>query len=187
MEALALTDEQAHAGLRMCKSVALADGDLSPKELAFLRAAAGALGVPCDPLGLAPATPDEVGAVLRTPCLRERAVQAALLMALADGEVRSAEVDCVERFGRALGIAEPRIRNLRQLADRHVRRMWLDLARRSFARPVFEETLRTRGLSGVWTLIARMNSRDLSVGWDYTDDLALPIDAVRRKYGVPPP
>jgi hypothetical protein len=29
-------------------------------------------------------------------------------------------------------------------------------------------------------------NRDLSVGWDYADDLALPLDDVRRKYGVPP-
>ncbi len=28
-------------------------------------------------------------------------------------------------------------------------------------------------------------NRDLSMGWDYAEDLPLALDAVRRKYGVP--
>src|SRR5438132_14117846 len=70
MEALAPTPDEAMAGLRMCKAVALADGDLAPGEAALLRAAASALGIGCSPEELRPATPEEVASALPSALLR---------------------------------------------------------------------------------------------------------------------
>jgi tellurite resistance protein len=156
MERLAPTADEALAGLRMCATVARADGELSPKETALLSAAGRALGAPCDPATLPPIDAGDVAMALRDPVMRERAVQAALLVAMIDGEVDAAEVRTIESFAGALGVSEPRIANLRQLAEGHVRRMWLDLARRSFAKPIFEEALRARGLGGVWNIVGPM-------------------------------
>ncbi len=156
MERLALTEAEATAGIRMCKAVAVADGELTPKESGLLEAAARALGLRCDPAALAPASAEEVSETLVDPVLRERAVQAALLVAMIDGEVSGAEIAAIESFADRLGVAEPRIRNLRQLTEGHVRRMWIDLARRSFAKPIFEGALRDRGLGGVWRIVGPM-------------------------------
>lgn len=156
MDRLALTETEAMAGLRMCATIARADGALSPKEVSLISAAGRALGRACEPESLRPIGADELASALVGPAVRERAVQAALLMAMIDGEVDPDEIALVEDFALALGVSEPRVRNLRQLADGQVRRMWLDLARRSFAKPIFEQALRARGLGGVWKIVGPM-------------------------------
>lgn len=156
VERLDFTPEEALAAVRMMKAVAVADGDLSAEERALLEAAGRALGLERSADAIAPAAPADVVDALRDPRLRERAVQATILVAMIDQRVREEELRAVERFAAALDVDEPRLANLRQLARGHVRRMWLDLARRSFARPIFEETLRKRGLVGLWTIVAPM-------------------------------
>ncbi len=155
MERLDLGPEEALAALRMMKAVAAADGELSAEERALIDAAAQALGIDARADDVAPAAPEDVDA-LRDPLVRERAVQAAILVAMIDQQVRAEELSAVERFAATLGIDEPRVANLRQLARGQVRRMWLDLARRSFARPIFEEALRSRGLGGLWKIVGPM-------------------------------
>jgi hypothetical protein len=156
VETTPFTEEQALAGLRGAKAIALADGTLSEAEVALLEAAARALGVTCDVAALLPASGEEVAALLPAGVLRERAVEAAIVLAMIDGVVRPEEVRAIETYARALGVDEPRVANLRQLSAGHVRRMWVDLARRSFAKPIFEEALRRRGLGGVWKIVAPM-------------------------------
>ena len=156
MDHLALTHQQVRAGLAMMKAIALADGALDEKEVSLIEASAKALGRPCDAGALEPAAPADVAAALTSPLVRERALQAAMLVAMIDGNVSPLEVEALASFATALGVDDARLHNLDQLARGHVRRMWLDLARRSFARPVFEEALRKRGLSGVLTIVAPM-------------------------------
>ena len=157
MDWIELTDDEALAGLRMMKAVALADGALDDKEVSLIEASARALGQSsCDARALEPAAPADVSAMLSSPRVRERALQAAMLVAMIDGNVSPLEVSALASFARALEVDEPRLHNLDQLARGRIRRMWLDLARRSFARPVFEEALRKRGLAGVLAIIAPM-------------------------------
>jgi tellurite resistance protein len=184
VERLAPTEHEATVGLRMMKAVALADGELSDREVALIEAAGRALGVRTEARALAPATPEEAAEGLSGPVLRERAVQACLLVAMIDGSVSAEEVASVESFAGRLGVSEPRVRNLRQLADRHIRRMWLDLARRSFARPIFEETLRSRGLGGVWRMVGPMVGlgKDPELVRRYNDLGRLPEGTLGRAY-----
>lgn len=156
MEALDLTPAEALAALGMMKAVACADGEMSAEEAAWIRAAAGALGAGVDPAELAPATADEVAGAIVDARHRERAVQASILVAMMDQRVREEELREIARFAAALGVDEPRLANLRQLARGQIRRMWLDLARRSFARPIFEKALGERGLGGLWSIVAPM-------------------------------
>jgi tellurite resistance protein len=156
MDRIELSDVEAVTGLRMMKTIALADGALSEKEITLIDAAALAIGRRCDPRTLEPITADEVARALGSAVLRERAVQAAIVVALIDGEATLAEAAAIESFARALEVDEPRLRNLRQLASGHIRSMWLDPARRSFARPIFEQALRKHGLAGVYKIVAPM-------------------------------
>ena len=95
MEASPFTAQEAIAGLRGAKAIALADGNLSEKELALLEAAARALGVICDVAALEPATAEEVAAALPEGVLRERAVQAAIIVAMIDGVASPEEVRAI--------------------------------------------------------------------------------------------
>jgi tellurite resistance protein len=184
VERLAPTVEEAVAALRMMKAIALADGGLDEREVSLIGASARALGVSCDARTLAPATAEEVGAALGDPRLRERAVQAAVLVAMIDGTAAHAEVEAIEHFAAALGVDEPRVRNLRQLADGHVRRLWLDLARRSFARPIFERALKERGLEGVLRIALPMVGlgKDPDLARRYNDLGKLPEGTLGRAY-----
>ncbi|HVH43603.1 MAG TPA: hypothetical protein VM925_14710 [Labilithrix sp.] len=177
-------EHEARTGLRAMMTVASADGRVAPEELALITAAARALDVPLDPHTLAPITPEEVGAVFVSPERRTIVVQAMILVALMDGDVSGRELELVERFAAALAIDEPRVRNLRQLAEGRLRVLWLDLARRSFARPIFEETLRTKGLLGVWKIVGPLVglAKDHDLARRYSDLGRLPEGTLGRAY-----
>lgn len=166
------------------KAAALADGELSCAEIDLLRAAALALGVSVDPQELAVVSPEQLAASLRDAQERERVVQAMILMALMDGAARPEEAALVEVYAEGLGVSEPRVRNLRQLAQGRVRLMWLDLARRSFARPIFERALRERGLAGIWRIVAPMLGlgRDAALARRYRALGGLPAGTLGRAY-----
>ncbi|MBS2020602.1 MAG: hypothetical protein JST00_47550 [Deltaproteobacteria bacterium] len=169
------------------KAIALADGELSEREVHLIASAARALGAPAgvdDVAALAPMEAEEAALALGDPTARERTVQAALLVAMIDGEATMAEVHAIERFARAAGVTEPRVENLRQLARGQVKRMWIDLARRSFARPIFEETLREKGLGGVWKIVAPMIGlgKDADLARRYNDLGKLPSGTLGRAY-----
>lgn len=184
MDRLVLTADEAAAGLRMMKAVALADGALGEKEITLIEAAARAIGHPCDARALDPAAPEEVARALGTETLRERAVQAAIVAALIDGEATAPEAATIESFAKALGVDEPRVKNVRQLARGHIRLMWLDLARRSFARPIFEEALRKKGLAGVYEIVAPMVGlgKNPDLARRYNDLGKLPEGTLGRAY-----
>jgi len=184
MEPIALTEAEATAGLRMMKAVALADGALADKEVALIEASARALGVTCDARALEPATAAVVKEALGAPLLRERAVQAAILVAMIDGEASASEVETIASFARELGVDEPRVANLRQLANGQLRRLWIDLARRSFARPIFERALRERGLAGIWKIVGPMVGlgRDPDLARRYADLGRLPEGTLGYAY-----
>ncbi|MCA9586980.1 MAG: TerB family tellurite resistance protein [Myxococcales bacterium] len=185
MASLALSTEQATAGLRALVTVAGADGERSTPELRFIETAAKALRLDgVDVSALTPIEPDELGRVLETRAHRELAIQAMILTTLLDGHATEDEAGEVERFARALDVDEPRVKNLRQLAEGHTRVMWLDLARRSFARPIFERALAANGLRGVWKIVGPMIglAKDPDLARRYNDLGKLPEGTLGRAY-----
>lgn len=180
----AVDPEAVRVGVRMAKTVALADGQLDAREITLIETAARAFGVGVQATDIEPITPDEAARSLEVRALRERAIQAVILLAIIDGEARTAEVETITRFARALEVDEPRVKNLQQLAAGHVKRMWLDLARRSFAVPVFKEALDTRGLGGVYAIVAPMVGlgKDPDLARRYNDLGRLPEGTFGRAY-----
>jgi tellurite resistance protein len=157
MRAFTASPLEAQAGLRAMATCARADGAFTPTEAALITSAAQLLGAPLeDPQALASIEPDELQAALSDPAHREAVVQAMILLSVMDGDASGAEAAVVERFAKALGVDEPRVANLRQLSMGRVRTLWLDLARRSFARPIFERTLKEKGPMGVWKIVGPM-------------------------------
>lgn len=136
---------------------ARADGPEAPLEAELVVVAAQLLGVPLvDTAALPSIEAAELARVFPDLPRRERVLQAMILMALVDGDVSGAEVALVSEVARALAVDEPRVQNLRHVAERRFRTLWLDLARRSFAKPIFERTLREKGLLGVWKIVGPM-------------------------------
>lgn len=122
-------------------------------ERALLDVAARIVGQPT--LGeVVPLEPEAVAALATTPKVRERIVQSAILATLMDGVVEAEEVAGVRALARALDVDEPRLVALSHLARGRTALAWLDLARRSFARDVFEKALAGGGPSHLYKIVA---------------------------------
>ncbi len=143
--------------LRAMRRVAEVDGEAHPLEDAMMQVAADLCGISADLFESC--GPEELVTAALPAKDAERLIQACILVALMDERVAEEEVEIIRRFAVACGVSEPRLKNLSQLARGATRTLWLDLARRSFARSVFEETMKTKGFSGVWKIIGPMLGR----------------------------
>ncbi len=184
MDFLGLAAHDAVLGLRAMKAVAQADGWESAQESELLFAAARAFGVELDPGDLGPIDPEGLMQSLSGPEARLRVIQAMILMAMMDGEIDDQEVSTIEAYAGRLGIDEPRLHNLRQLAQGRVRLAMLDLARRSFARPVFEDAFKQEGLRGVWKIVGPLmgGARDDALAQRYRSTGQCPEGSLGRAY-----
>lgn len=181
-----LSPTEIEAALRAMVTVARVDGRLHPAERAWMESASRALGsrLACDVDALVPIEPDELARLVPSREGRELVVRVMILVALMDGDVSGAEAALVERVARALDVDEPRVANLRQLEEGHLRLLWLDLARRSFARPIFEKTLKKKGLRGVWKIVGPMFglAKDPDLARRYCDLGKLPEGTLGHSY-----
>lgn len=157
MKLFSFSPDEALVAVRAMLTCARADGEIKPSEADLAATAAAMFGLPATvPAELPSVGPDEIRAAFPSAKGRERVLQTMILMALMDGDVTGAEVELVAEYARALEVPEPRVENLRQISEGRLRTLWLDLARRSFARPIFEQTLKDKGLRGVWKIVGPM-------------------------------
>jgi hypothetical protein len=112
---------RAHAVLRAIKTVALASGAYDDGERALVRAAASAFGVDADDASLEPIRGDELAAAIASHDERLRALQACMLMTVADAAVTPPELAVLDEYRVALGVDEPRVQVLRAIAHDHQR------------------------------------------------------------------
>jgi uncharacterized tellurite resistance protein B-like protein len=185
MQDIQVSPAQARAAMRALAMVARASHGVDASEAALLKAAAAALRVD-EPLdALAPIEPDEIAAVLPTERDRTRLVEAMMLTAIVDQEVDGAELAVIDRFAKAFGIDEPRLRNLHQFVDGHHARMKLDVMRRSyFTEHVIAEAWKAEGLKGVWKAVGPRwgFAKDPELAWRYKQLGLLPEGTLGREY-----
>lgn len=127
------------------KTVALADGEETPKERALLEIVAQTLKTSAAVTPLAPSDLEHLG-----DTERERIVQCMLLMAVMDGVGARAEADLIETFADHLEVTDQRVHNFRQLAEGRIARMRFDLSRRGYAIEELAQTIEEEGLRGVY-------------------------------------
>jgi hypothetical protein len=176
---------QAETAVRAFKTVALANGVVHETEAALLRAAAAALGVSTPLEALTPIEPDDAARSITDPPGRTRLIEGMMLMALMDQRVDAPELAVIDRFARALGVDEPRVKNLHQFVDGAFTRLKLDVARRSyFAQHVATEAWKHDGLVGVWKAFApRVGlGTDPELAWRYKQLGLLPEGTLGRLY-----
>jgi uncharacterized tellurite resistance protein B-like protein len=162
-------------------AVARADGEVTPPEQVLLDAAREALGLGSD----VEAQAFEATRLADVePTVRERVVQAMLLMAVMDGSGSPHEARLVETTATQLGVTEPRVRNLRQLAEGRVRAMWLDLTRKGYAKEEFLRAAKEDGVRGLWKTFAPILglSTDAALADRYIASGRLPAGTLGRAY-----
>src|SRR5688572_6652661 len=125
-----LSEAQLQTGLRVLKQVAAADGAFESEERELIAAVARVCGIDVDAEELDPIGVDEVARAFADPTLRTRVVQAMIVVAVIDGAVTSSELAVVRRYAEALGVDEPRVRNLAQLVEGNIHVLKLDAFRR---------------------------------------------------------
>ena len=189
---LSLIDpQQIELGLRAVKMVAMADGEFDARERKLLASAERALRRPGEAArdldALAPIEPDDLAAKIADPLLRERIVQAQIIMAMMDGDIEASEYAVVARFAKVLEIDEPRLVNMRQYMDHHYSLLKLDLNRRSqMVGSAVKHAYRTAGLRGAWKATAPFMTKrfavDEDLAWRYRRLGLLPEGTFGRIY-----
>lgn len=150
MTFLVPTREQAHAGLRAIKTTL----DRTGGPTAAHREAIGAvqshlLRTDFDLDALAPIDPEELASVVTDPALREQLVSALVTVTMLSEHVDPAHADAVDAFAKALGVAPPVLRELRDLAEERYLRLRFDVIRRGPAPDAMKKIYERDGAVGV--------------------------------------
>jgi tellurite resistance protein len=149
---LSFPQQTIRAALGAARVVASADGKFDDHERSLLAAAARALSYEGDVDALEAASPAEVAAVVTDEQTRTRIVQALILVAMMDGEVKPEEHAVISTYAKALGVDEPRLANLHQLAHGHTKLVYFDLWRRSkYLEDSARKAWQDKGLKGLWS------------------------------------
>ncbi|GAB5470485.1 MAG: hypothetical protein Kilf2KO_35150 [Rhodospirillales bacterium] len=141
---------QAEVGLRAMKAVALAGGGFKPAASAMIAAAQRhLLGTDLDFESLEPATPQALAAAFDDPDLGRQIIQGMVLMAIADDLPDPGRMTEIGRFAAALGVDEPGLQAVQELAERQMLLFRIDFYRRSHLKEAFRNQYQLHGLSGL--------------------------------------
>ena len=123
---------EAEAGLRAMHQLALARGEFGAASRNLLAAAQRhVLHTEMDIDTLPPIGPEELAAAFRDPALAQQFVQGMTVVSLADGPPTQAQAQLMSSYAKALGVNEPAVRVLTELAHHHMVLFRLDFMRRS--------------------------------------------------------
>ena len=123
---------EAEAGLRAMRQLALARGEFGTASRALIAAAQRqVLHTDFAIDSLPPISPEELAAAFRDPALAHQFVQGMTVVSLADGPPTEAQGKLMSSYAGALGVDEPAVRVLNELANHHMVLFKLDFMRRS--------------------------------------------------------
>jgi hypothetical protein len=123
---------EAEAGLRAMRQLALARGELGAASRNLLAAAQRqVLHTDIDIDSLSPIAPEDLAAAFHDPALARQFAQGMSVVSLADGPPTEAQGKLMTAYARALGVDEPAVRVLNELAHHHLVLFRLDFLRRS--------------------------------------------------------
>ncbi len=179
-----LSPAEVRAALGAARAVVAADGKLDAHEERLVAAVARALGHEGP---IEEAAPAEVAAVVVDETTRIRLVQGLILLALIDGDVDDAELGVIRSYARALEVDEPRLSNLRQLAQGHKRALYFDLWRRSaYLGDAARKAWKDKGLRGLYQFFGSLPglATDADLAWRYRQLGLLAEGTFGRAYWV---
>jgi hypothetical protein len=167
-----LERDQVLVGLGALKAVALANKELAEAEKELIDSAAKAFGVEVDVSSLEVPKPDQVASAFVDPAWRERLVQALIVMSLIDGEPSNDEIAIIASYADALGIDEPRVKNLHQLLAGRIGAVRFDMIRRTtLPKMLFNEIKHREGWKGAFKFVRGMvkgeGEQNPDLAWRY--------------------
>ena len=137
---------EAEAGLRAMKQLAAARGEIGAAGRNLLNAAQRQLlHTDFDIDALKPITADELAAAFQDPALARQFVQGMTVVSLADGPTTEAQGRLMASCARALGVDEPAVRVMNELANHHMTLFKLDFMRRSHIADMFKGAVHRDG------------------------------------------
>jgi tellurite resistance protein len=158
---LGLSPPQIAVALGAAKAVASADGSFEQHERELVDAARKALGHEGSLDAIRIPSPEAVADALPERADRERLVQALLLVAMMDGEVKDTELAAVRTYAAALGVDEPAITDLARVARGHTTIVKYDLLRRSgMVQTAARAAWEAKGWKGLWTMVGSIYGLD---------------------------
>jgi hypothetical protein len=123
---------EAQAGLRAMRQLATARGEFGAASRNLIEAAQRQiLHTDFDIDALPPISPEELAAAFPEPALARQFVQGMTVVSLADGPTTDAQARLMSAYAQALGVDEPAVRVLTELAHHHMVLFRLDFLRRS--------------------------------------------------------
>ncbi|HEU0156182.1 MAG TPA: hypothetical protein VFQ82_08935, partial [Stellaceae bacterium] len=178
--------EEARAGLRAMRMLGEArDGGLGTATRNLLAAAQKhILRTHYDIDSLSPITPEALAAAFADPALARQFVQGMAVVSLAEGPPSEAQSRLMTRFAAALGVEEPAVRVLRELAEHHMVLFRLDFLRRSHLADAAKNAVREHGFIATAKAIAAFRGlredRALAARYQALGDL--PADTLGRAF-----
>jgi len=147
--------KQALAGLRAMRMLGEAHGTFGGATRNLLDAAQKhILRTDYDLDALTPITPEELAKAFDDPELARQFVQGMTVVSLAEGPPTERQGYLMTRFAKALGVDEPAIKALRQLAEHHMVLFRLDFMRRSHLADAAKISIREKGFIATAKAIA---------------------------------
>ncbi len=132
MQLLQPSPVEAAAGLRAMHQLAAARGAIGPSARNLIAAAQRhVLRTDVDIDTLPPIAPDELAKAFHDPALARQFVRGMAVTSLADGPATEAQTKLMSAYARALGVDEPALHVLGELAHHHMVLFRLDFLRRS--------------------------------------------------------
>jgi tellurite resistance protein len=184
MQLSPVPERVAHAGLCALRAIALADGELSPLEAAFLESIqTNVLHSHVDLTTLEPIAPDELARAIPPGEMRERLLCGAVVMSCIDGKITEDEVSVLEAFARALALDLAPVRTARRLAREHLLLARIDIARRALAGHKLRQTLREDGVIALVKQLASLfGATNDAVAARYRSLEQFPAGTLGREY-----
>lgn len=167
------------------RTVAVANGSVSPPERQLFELIAQLHGVTLDIDALPAAVPAAtLLSTITTPHRRKRLVQLAVVTSMVDGEPTPAQEEAVRTLAAALEIDEKSLRVLHHLTADHRLLVRFDVTRRLTGQ-IFKGAYEEAGLSGVGKVLGPIllgGGEDPEVAWRYRELGLLPPGTFGRVY-----
>jgi ubiquinone biosynthesis protein Coq4 len=181
MQVLHPNPNQALAGLRAMRMLGEAHGTFGAAARNLLDAVQKhILRTDYDLDALTPITPEELGAAFDNPALARQFAQGMTVISLAEGPPTKVQGRLMTCFAKALGVDEPVVKVLRELAEHHMVLFRLDFMRRSHLADAAKISIREKGFVATAKEIAAFRGmrEDFELAARYEGLERLPADTL---------
>jgi tellurite resistance protein len=182
MDLVVFGEREAPFALRGLRNVVASNGTVTPAEARFIEVIAELHGTRVDVGALRGIEPEEVAKAITLPHQRKRVVQLAVIAAMVEGDVTSAEATAVKKLARALEVDESSLKVLEDIAANHRLLTRFDVMRRIMGK-VGSQAYQQEGLAGIRKMLApATGEEDAEVAWKYKSLGLLPEGTLGRAF-----